>query len=323
MLWPKNSALLTLSLHFAVKNENLGKNHQEYMNEFGEEKWKKLQQMNKFQKDQWKKAWGFPDALPECDTIEETCQLWLDDLDAKGVEKAVFVTAGGLEQSNENMARIVQFAPDRFIGYAHQDPFAPDAAQKVGICHLPAGVAPGIKILGPALDRPLDDKSLYPLWQVAEKHQVPVLFHFGIMGAAGGIMDHINISPKIIQNVAKAFPDVIFIVPHYGCSKVEDTLFLCWVCPNVYIDTSNGSNQWTRWMPYPLTTKDLFKKYSMRPSARTVFCLAQMDPGSRGASSVNTWMYRWRDCVELGFSGEDIQKIFAGNIERVLGRYIK
>ena len=42
--------------------------------------------------------------LPECDTIEETCQLWLDDLDAKGVEKAVFVTAGGLAQSNENMA---------------------------------------------------------------------------------------------------------------------------------------------------------------------------------------------------------------------------
>ena len=73
----------------------------------------------------------------------------------------------------------------------------------------------------------------YPLWQVAEKHQVPVLFHFGIMGAAGGIMDHVNMSPKIIQNVAKAFPDVIFIVPHYGCSKVEDTLFLCWVCPNV------------------------------------------------------------------------------------------
>ena len=30
-----------------------------------------------------------------------------------------------------------------------------------------------------------------------------------------------------------------------------------------------------------------------------------------------------RDCVELGFNDEDIQKIFAGNIERVLGRYIK
>ena len=170
--------------------------------------------------------------LPECDTIEETCQLWLDDLDAKGVEKAVFVTAGGLAQSNENMARIVQFAPDRFIGYAHHNPFAPDAAEKLEYAISQQGLR-GIKILGPAQDRPLDGKSLYPLWQVAEKHQVPVLFHFGIMGAAGGIMDHVNMSPKIIQNVAKAFPDVIFIVPHYGCSKVEDTLFLCWVCPNI------------------------------------------------------------------------------------------
>ena len=51
-------------LHFAVKNENLGKNCQEYIDEFGIEKWKKLQQMNKFQQDQWKKAWGFPNAIP-------------------------------------------------------------------------------------------------------------------------------------------------------------------------------------------------------------------------------------------------------------------
>ena len=117
------------------------------------------------------------------------------------MEKAVFVTAGGLEQSNENMARIVQFAPDRFIGYAHHNPFAPNAAEKLEYAISQQGLR-GIKILGPALDRPLDDKSLYPLWQVAEKHQVPVLFHFGIMGAAGGIMDHVNMSPKIIQNVA-------------------------------------------------------------------------------------------------------------------------
>lgn len=97
--------------------------------------------------------------------------------------------------------------------------------------------------------------------------------------------------PKIIQNVAKAFPDVIFIVPHYGCSKVEDTLFLCWVCPNVYIDTS-GSNQWTRWMPYPLTTKDLFKKYyeNHRPGPYFVWHRWILVPA--GLQSVNTWMYR-------------------------------
>ena len=93
-------------------------------------------------------------------------------------------------------------------------------------------------------------------------------------------MDHINISPKIIQNVAKAFPDVILSFLTTDAAKWKSALFLCWVCPNVYIDTS-GSNQWTRWMPYPLTTKDLFKSI-MRPSARTVFCLAQMDPGSLG-----------------------------------------
>lgn len=307
-------------VHFAVKDQELGKSKQEYIDEHGLEKWKKLQEMNKFQQDQWKKAWGFPDAVPPCDTAEETCRLWIDDMDKKGVDKIVFVTAGDLKNSNDNMAKIVSYAPDRFIGYAHHDPFAPDAAERLEYAITHQGLR-GIKILGPALDRPLDDKALYPLWRVAEKHQVPVLFHFGIMGAAGGIMDHVNMSPKIIQNVAKAFPDVIFIVPHFGCSKVEDALFLCWVCPNVYIDTS-GSNQWTRWMPYPLTIKDLFKKYyeTVGPD-RIIF-------GTDGSWFPRGFVTEYLDvqmraCVELGFTDEDINKIFSQNIERVLARYIR
>lgn len=316
----KQFKVIDSHIHFSVKGESLGRDRAAYVAEHGEEKWEKLQEMNQFQRNQWKKAWGFPDALGPRDTIEETCGMWIEDMDKKGVDKVVFVTAGDYQHSNDNMARIISYAPDRFIGYAHHDPFDKDGAEKLEYAISQQGLR-GIKILGPDLDRPLDDKSLYPLWRVAERHQVPVLFHFGIMGAAGGIMDHVNISPKIIQNVAKAFPDVIFIVPHFGCSKVEDTLFLCWVCPNVYIDTS-GSNQWTRWMPYPLTVKDLFKKYyeTIGPE-RILF-------GTDGSWFPRGFVTEYLDvqlraCVELGFGDEDIANIFSGNIERVLGRYIK
>lgn len=307
-------------VHFFVKEQAPGENQQRYLEENGAEKWKKLQEMNRFQQDLWKKAWGFPDAVPPCDTLEETCQLWLDDIDKKGVDKMVFVTAGDFENSNENMAKIVQFAPDRFIGYAHHDPFAPDAAEQFEYAITKQGLR-GMKILGPSISRPLDDKALYPLWRVAEKHRVPILFHFGIMGAAGGIMDHVNMSPKIIQNVAKAFPDVIFIVPHFGCSKVEDALFLSWVCPNVYIDTS-GSNQWTRWMPYPLTVKDLFKKYyeTIGPDRILFGTDASWFPRGFVSEYLDVQM---RACVELGFSDQDIKKIFSENIETVLDRFVK
>lgn len=64
-----------------------------------------------------------------------------------------------------------------------------------------------------------------------------------------------NISPAIIHDVAKVFPRAKFIVPHFGCGQLEDTFMLCWVCPNVCIDTS-GSNQWIRWMPYNKTLLD-------------------------------------------------------------------
>ena len=77
----KKFRIIDSHLHFAVKNENLGKNHQEYMNEFGEEKWKKLQQMNKFQQDQWKKAGGsrmrFPNAIPSRKPAGSGWMTWM------------------------------------------------------------------------------------------------------------------------------------------------------------------------------------------------------------------------------------------------------
>jgi len=91
------------------------------------------------------------------------------------------------------------------------------------------------------MPQPLNDKSLYPVWEVAQSYKIPVLIHFGIMGGAGGIASHVNINPLIIHDVAKNFPEINFIIPHFGDGYVFETLNLCWACPNVFIDTS-GSN---------------------------------------------------------------------------------
>ncbi|MBQ1906753.1 MAG: amidohydrolase family protein [Firmicutes bacterium] len=279
-----------------------------------------IKEMSVYQSEQWRKAWGFPKPIPTPATIEESVALWKKDMDEKGVDKICFVTAGGFKDSNDNMAKIVQLGEGRFIGYAHHDPFDPKAAEILEDAILNKGLR-GIKILGPAIDRPLSDKALWPLWEVCEKYNVPVLFHFGIMGAAGGIAHHINISPAVIHNVAKAFPRVKFIVPHFGCGQLEDTFMLCWACPNVYIDTS-GSNQWTRWMPYKITVKDLFSRYyeTIGPE-RIIF-------GTDGSWFPRGFVMKYfdmqvRDCFELGFSDEDVKNIFSGNIERIWNDFRK
>ena len=74
-------------------------------------------------------------------------------------------------------------------------------------------------------------------------------------------------------------------------------------------------------MPYPLTTKDLFKKYyeTIGPDRILFGTDGSWFPRGFVSEYLDVQM---RDCVELGFSDEDIQKIFAGNIGRGLGRYM-
>ena len=81
-----------------------------------------------------------------------------------------------------------------------------------------------------------------------------------MLGAAGGVSYHPNISPAVLEPVARDFPTVDFVIPHFGIQYVTDLLFLCWSCPNVHVDSS-GSNQWVRWMPYKLTLDDLFQRF--------------------------------------------------------------
>ncbi|WP_432664142.1 amidohydrolase family protein [Wukongibacter baidiensis] len=312
---PTNLKIIDSHAHFLVKGMGIGCYRDEYIDRFGEEKWNRLQSMNEFQRDQWRRAWGFPDVQPPKESIEETALQWKEDLEKKNIEKIIFATAGNYEKSNANMEKIVKMYPEKFIGYAYHDPFSSDAPELLEKAIIEQGLK-GFKILAPDLNGRIDDPKLDRLWKVAEKYRIPVLIHFGILGGAGGIAYHPNISPIILHDVAKAYPDVPFIIPHFGCGQVKDALQLAWACPNIYIDTT-GSNQWVRWMPYDLTVKDLFKKYyeTIGPH-RIIF-------GTDGSWFPRGFVYRYaedqyRDCVYLGFTESEINMIFNENIIRIL-----
>ncbi|HUZ18739.1 MAG TPA: amidohydrolase family protein [Spirochaetia bacterium] len=202
----------------------------------------------------WKAAWRFPQPVET--TSEDAEKLWAAECENYDyLKKVVFVTAG----SNDAAAALVKRHPKQFIAYAHHDPFLPDAPARLEKA-LGEGGLSGYKILAPSLSGSIGDRSLYPLWEIAQAREVPLLVHFGIEGAAGGIANHVNINPLSIHGVAKDFPSLRIIIPHFGCGYVFETLNLCWACPNVVIDTS-GSNQWMRWMPYEVNLEILFRKY--------------------------------------------------------------
>jgi predicted TIM-barrel fold metal-dependent hydrolase len=236
---------------------------------------------------------------------------WAAEVDAHGLARVVFVTGGG----NDRLAAAVRRHPDKFVGFAHHDPFDPNAPMELERGVTTLGLR-GLKLIAPVHADRIDDPRLYPLWETAERLRVPVLIHFGPLRYEGVVAGP-NINPLILQDVARAFPDIPFIVPHFGCGYPQELLQLMWVCGNVYVDTS-GSNEWMRWMPYDLDLRALFRKFLETAGAGRIVFGTDSSWFPRGFARKYLDV-QFQVCCELGVADADLRRIFAGNAARLLG----
>jgi predicted TIM-barrel fold metal-dependent hydrolase len=270
-------------------------------------------QYNADRSERMRLTWDFPDQSEETETLKALpiMDRWVRELDQYGVEKLVFLTA----EDNDDVAEKVGQYPDRFIGFAHHPIEDENALEELKRAVDTLGLK-GYKMFGPLVNRKLHDPSLMPVWEFLAERELPVLIHFGLLGRAGGIVEHQNINPLAIFQVAREFPELPIIIPHFGAGYIKELLHLCWSCPNVYIDTS-GSNQWMRWMPYPLDLETLFRKtYELIGSERIIF-------GTDSNGFPRGFSYRYlqdqvRACRELNMKEQDIENIFGNNARRLL-----
>ena len=264
----------------------------------------------KEERQRWKRAWRFPDA--EKLAPDEAFKRWQGEYQSRPhLKKIVSVTAGG----NDFAAELMQKDPGHFIAYAHHDPLLSDAPERLENALGPLGLK-GYKLLGPRIEVPLNDKRFYPLWEIAQSKEVPLLIHFGILGGAGGIANHININPLVIHDVAKDFPGLPIIIPHFGCGYVLETLNLCWACPNVFIDTS-GSNQWMRWVPYELNLEIIFRKLRETIGAGRVLFGTDSSWFPRGFSEIYL-DEQVRSMVYVGYSEDELDAVLYRNAAALL-----
>lgn len=260
---------------------------------------------------QWRMAFDFPEPETGTHTSEEQADRWVAELDKYGLERIGFVTG----RNNDELSRVVQMYPDRFVGFAHFDITQPGAADELDRAVTKLGLK-GLKLLAPAIPVLINDRSLYPVWETCERLGIPVLCHFGMLGAAGGVSYHPNISPAVLEPVARDFPTVDFIIPHFGIQHVTDLLFLCWSCPNVNVDSS-GSNQWVRWMPYNLTLDDLFRKFYETIGPERILFGSDSSWFPRGFA-LRYLQDQLRICRFMNMPHEHLQMIFGGNAARIL-----
>ena len=260
----------------------------------------------------WRQAWDFPEPERDAPSPEVQADRWLAELDRYGISHVGFATGGG----NETLSSVVARHKSRFIGFAHHNLFKPDAAEELERAVTQLGLK-GLKILAPALERPVNERELYPVWEVCERLGIPVLIHFGMLGAGGGISWNGRDNPGLLEQVAKDFPTVEFVVPHFGIQYVKELLFLCWSSQNVSVDSS-GSNQWIRWMPYPLTLEDLFRKFYETVGPERIVYGSDSSWFPRGYS-IRYLQDQIRACRNLNFSHDALQAIFGGNAARLFG----
>jgi hypothetical protein len=243
--------------------------------------------------------------------LEKTADFWASEVDRYGLERVVFVTG----RDNDTLAAMVRRHPGKFAGMAHHGITAPDAVDQLKRAVEELGLV-GYKLLAPLVAVPFEDQTLEPVWKYCAEKRLPVLIHFGLLGHAGGLVYHPRLNPLTLYPVAAQYPEIPFIVPHFGCGYWQELLQLCWSCPNVYVDSS-GSNQWTRWMPYPLSLEDLFRKaYETVGPERLLF-------GTDSSWLPRGFSYRYlqdqlRVCYWLNLKEEDIGAIFGGNARKLM-----
>lgn len=190
--------------------------------------------------------------MPAADPTEHAAR-WVAEMDAKGIDRMVLFTSLPGEQSE--VAAAVKAFPTRFSGYTMVNPHAIDALPTANRDLTEWGLH-GIELF-PAMFRfsPSDEKLVYPFYEMAAKLNAPVFCHVGILRVKLrellGLPSKFDLSlsnPLLLHRAAADFPQVRFILPHFGCGFLREAAFVGHQCPNVFIDTSS-SNSWLKLLP--------------------------------------------------------------------------
>jgi predicted TIM-barrel fold metal-dependent hydrolase len=204
-------------------------------------------------------GWQLPAEDPK--TLADT---WVQELDRHGVSKAALIASVPGDQ--ESVIAAVRAFPQRFYGYMMVNPVAPSPAADVeravasghihGLCFFPAMHRYSIQ----------DDRATALLDLLAGHPRTIAFVHCGVLSV--GVRKKLSLpspfdmrfsNPIDVHAVALRYPQVRFVIPHFGAGYLREALMLCDLCPNVYLDTSS-SNSWMRYDESHLDLRAVFRR---------------------------------------------------------------
>jgi predicted TIM-barrel fold metal-dependent hydrolase len=251
----------------------------------------------------------------------ELAAEWTREMDRHGISRAALIAS--LPGDESSVQRAVAAYPQRFCGYFMVNPCASDSLERTESA-LAAGNLHGV-CLFPAMHRyEMNDPRAQAIVGAAAAHPGTVVFvHCGVLSVGvrkrlglPSLFDMRYSNPIHLHSTALSFPQVRFIVPHFGAGYFREALMLCDLCPNVYLDTSSSN----RWITYEgLDLETVFRRaLEIAGPKRLVF-------GTDSSFFPRGWqsgIFEQQAAVLLaiGIDSEAAQSIFSGNFDLLFNR---
>lgn len=244
--------------------------------------------------------------LPETDP-EETARWYIERLKAANVAKALVVSAMPDSQWTRDF---ILAARGHVHALCNVDPFDPGAPALLER-EMAAGFR-GVKLYPVNRCYRLSDPACRPFFDKAAELRAHLIIHYGVTIDPTGDLryaDPIDLSP-----VARDYPELQFVIAHFGAGWLDSVLRLAYQCKNVCVDTS-GTNNWMDYHVPKMTLAEVFERTLTAMGPERI--LFGTDSGT--TASYRTWLryMQERTLEEIGLSDRDRDLIMRGNASRI------
>ncbi|MHA1199999.1 MAG: amidohydrolase family protein [Candidatus Heimdallarchaeaceae archaeon] len=212
--------------------------------------------------------------------------------------------------SNKEILKIVEDFSPRFVGTYFVRPGV------TNVMEIQDAHSSGFRMLKVAIPKkPYNDQAFLPLWGAAQRLNMPILFHTGIITVAEAspkdMILSLDMHPLRIEPIANSFPDLNIILSQLGGHWNRDAAELARMRANVYLDLTGEQDGWRQRID-----KEGLEKYLYWPNAFQDLVFGTNIEPSQIKKVLSEDKNRF---TKLNLDEKTMEMIFSGNIRKMLG----
>lgn len=261
--------------------------------------------------------WQLPSEAPAA-----LAEQWVHELDSHGVHSAVLIAS--VPGDYESVLTAVGNHPQRFFGYMMMNPLAEGWLSTIRSA-FGSGHMHGVCLFPAMHCYSLHDERVIAILDALGNSRAVVFVHCGVLSV--GVRQKLGLpsqfdmrysNPLDLHSIALRYPQLRFVVPHFGAGCFREALMLCDLCPNVYLDTSS-SNGWMKFEPGGLDLQTVFRRALAVAGPRRLLFGTDSSFFPRGWNA-EVFQMQAEALHAIGASKETAQMIFHENLQQLLTR---